>query len=145
MFGRFRMTLRLAALGTAFAALPAPAVAEDFIVSVPVRIENMPSVRSVGVLCISLNAPGNNIGQNVPVDLPVVGGTLTQTVEVRFNASAGESASSATRIRCNLQISAVDSAGRTFGAGANQIAPAYQRATGQALVQNTYIVEVPIR
>ena len=118
-----------------------PVAAADFTLDVPVRLQNLPALTSVGVDClISRVAPGgpyaaggtNVIGRgSAPV--PISGGSFDGTVTVEIDNSSIIPSSEARSYICSMRGSGRATTGTTYTASSGNFQDVYQTATGQTL------------
>lgn len=115
--------------------------AADFTFNVPLRIENVPSVETLGITCkvsrVRVSDPyplgGTNVvGQGSAVVRPV-GGRYSGTVRITVNASGINPAASAQSYFCSLRASGRAATGATYTASPGNMKEVYERATGHVL------------
>ena len=100
--------MRLLFVPVALAALllcAAPASAQDFTFTVPVRIENMRHIESANVNCTVLAVVGverRSLSVAPPVAVPIRDGAFRGNITVPVNVSSGYTRSDATNWYCSL-------------------------------------------
>lgn len=117
---------------TAFAAMTAPALAEDFTVRVPVEIRNTPHLTAAYVTCRARTATNAAVGSG-RATIPLVDGAYTGELTVAFNASDGATPISAASINCVLTAYIRAADGRSVDASYMTVETTYETVTGQLI------------
>lgn len=127
-----------------------PAVAHDYTLNVPVRIERMNHVDSAFVICSIQNRSGvspRNLADPVLVNVPLRDGNFVGNVSVGVTISSGYTRADATHWSCNLSYRWRMPDGNVFNrsVSAEERASDYQRYTGQAVTSQVLTVsgEIP--
>lgn len=146
--------MRLLIASVALAALlcaAAPASAQDFTFTVPVRIENMRHIESAQVNCSVVNQDASGVRRAVSlapsVAVPVSGGAFNGNITVPVNVSSGFTRADATHWGCSLVYRWRMPDGTVFNRSlpSGERASNYTRYTGQSVtsVVETAAGEVP--
>ncbi len=140
-----RTAIRLLAAMTAFGCA-APVAAADFTFDVPVRVDNLPSLTSIGVQCAVYTAypAGSIIAVSRSVPVPVSGGSYAGTVVVEVNNGGLTPSSDARAYGCALTGEGTGRTGTRYGLSPDNFADVYTRATGHSLVSPNNQVRGPI-
>lgn len=94
---------RLISLGL-FCLMAAPAMAEDFVIEVPVKLERlMNDVGEVMVSCEAMDPDESVIGSGQQ-KAPIVDGAFDGKLTVSFDADYGKNPFDATRYRCTMRL-----------------------------------------
>ena len=137
----------------AFAKLPAPAPFAEYVISVPIRIENMRNLASANLSCgvyhwgpverVDINVPGSGIA---PV--PVSGGAYNGTVSVTVRTDDARALRyPPTNWQCYLVYIWRNPDGSLFSESPRSTAEratAYTRITGQEISENVTELSGPI-
>jgi hypothetical protein len=128
------------------AAVPAsPAVAADFTLDVPVRLENVPSISRVTINCLvsrqllegdTPSGLANVIGRGQAV-IDVVGGRYDGTVTIEIENTGFIPSSAARSYSCSMDAVGRATTGAGYTASSGNFEDIYQTATGQRLERFT--------
>ncbi|MEO6582319.1 MAG: hypothetical protein ABIN68_05880 [Sphingomicrobium sp.] len=127
-------------------ACAAPASSADFTFDVPVTVENLPSLTSIGVQCAVYS--GATVGGIIAVarsaPVAVSGGRYDGTITVEVNNEGLTPSSEARSYRCGVVGGGTSRTGVAYGLSIDSFIDGYQRATGHMIVTANNNVSGPI-
>jgi len=143
------MRLLLATLALMAILLAAPAHADDFTFTVPVRIENMDHATGGLVSCSAMNRTGvepRHLGPGGQTWFTITDGNFSGNVVVVVNLPSGYTRADATHWSCGMSYFWRMPDGTIFNRSlrVGERAATYERYTGQAVVSTVETVTGPI-